>query len=218
MLKVQNFKGLKYYQKVHLAISFLALTFFISSHCTAQDGEMNVLGKAYYQLIKDTMLKDTIPSSHFVNTLKKRVKQNEITVEEMNSIIAQRKIHMKSISIMMGNDAFVEHLELDLQFSWRLSKTYGKETVLRIMEEMPPNMHHNKRTLDSLGIPIAQENFKTTVLGYQFSAPVRLDKNRYIVYMSNYVALLNGHAEAIVFCVNKDGSYDFEYSFLLFMS
>ncbi len=205
---VQMKRIASYYHYKLCVLSLLTVCFFaIGSVCAQKD--MRHLEKAYYSILQKIIQKDTMPRQHFINAMQKRVDSGKISKAYMQEVIRRRKIHKTSLKKEMCNEEFKWYLEMDLKLDFNLGRVLGKENLRALLKQIGPNVDHNKRTIDSLNIPFSKRTLNS-YFGYAFSAPYLIDSNRYIVYYSHYVASLNGHSAAIIFCLKEDGSYEVE--------
>jgi len=186
----------KFLQKENLVIKLIVFSTLLFN-CNTSKITNNKPTKAYYTIINEIVLKDSI--STIQKTMYKHyIESKKHTKEEIDSVIAYRKRRNHHLFLRQNNNQLLFHIKNDLnKKSGDLFNLFSSEKLKTVLSVFPEEGNLNSSFISSK-IKIVKEN----KFGHQFSSPIFIG-NEMIIYHLYIKGHNNASSEILVYSILK---------------
>ncbi len=196
-----------------LNITFLKIFLFLMS-CSLSNGQSHV-ERAYYDMIKKTMSKDTVVDALTEKSIKGKMETGRMTKEDSikyYNIIKTRK----PVLYKFHNNSLLRKVLADDSREYKIvASRISEKTVETAFDNIPPKDDSFEAEKVGNNIELV-DKFPESKICHGFSSPIDIDENQFLVYHSRAgETKYDCMTEIIIFSVRPDGSYIIDENILL---
>ncbi len=182
----------------------LLLMVFLSSISYGQD-----LDFAVSSLINDLIAKDTVLMDVQWHVLKVKTANGKLSKQDSIEYVSKIRNRQLKLYRLKINESLKNNLKNDLQSGKGLVTKFGEEKVQELLRAIPANSTWEESGVN--GSINFVEVSDTDERGFhQFSDPILLLKNKYLIYHAKIGVNINLAFEYVIFSIDKEKGYQVE--------
>ncbi len=170
-----------------------------------------------YTLITSIIAEDTIIKDVQLRTLKKGILSGKYSKEDSLKFVNSVKSRKFRLYKNRMNNSLKSNLQNDLKNgNERVVKYFGEIGMREIIASIPEDTGHDLTLIDNT-IEIIEKSGMREFCHF-FSAPIKIDTNRYLLYHYNHNNDIGGSQYYIIFTINHNDTFEIETRILISIS
>lgn len=182
------------------------VTFFMLSICITISGQD--YADATHELITDIIFQDTVIPEQRYWSIKEKVLDGQLTKEDSIKYIKAIKNRELLLFANQTNSTAYKLLSEDLKNNGTITAELSEDIVRKAMKHPLPDAPHDWKNFGN-GIKLTKLIDKWLPY-HEFSAPMKIGDNKFIIYHYRNASIYNGSLEFIVYNINSQAKYKIE--------